>query len=88
MVRRHYVDVKASEESNAKDGWVDCSLADACSEINYGLTASASEDPAGPRFLRITDIVSGPPDWSTVPYVAADDATIAKYAGCTMATLS
>ena len=79
MAQRDCAVVKAGEESDAKDTWILCSLAEACSEINYGLTASASATPVGPRFLRITDIVSGPPDWSTVPFVAADDATAAKY---------
>lgn len=59
--------------------WTECTLADACSSIDYGLTASASDDEAGPRFLRITDIVSGHIDWSAVPYVVASDATTAKY---------
>ena len=52
--------------------WIECVLADACSSIDYGLTASAADQIAGPRFLRITDIVSGHIDWNSVPYVAAD----------------
>ncbi len=60
--------------------WIECALADACSSIDYGLTASASNERAGPRFLRITDIVSGHINWNAVPYVAADDETTAKYA--------
>ena len=59
--------------------WIKCTLAEACEEINYGLTASASDNPVGPKFLRITDIVSGEPDWNTVPYVEADEPTITKY---------
>jgi len=59
--------------------WIECKLADACSSIDYGLTASAAEAAVGPRFLRITDIVSGHIDWNTVPYVAADDETVKKY---------
>ena len=59
--------------------WIHCTLADACSSIDYGLTASASSDAVGPRFLRITDIVSGQPDWDTVPYVAANDTATSKY---------
>jgi len=59
--------------------WLECALADACSSIDYGLTASASDHEAGPRFLRITDIVSGHIDWNAVPHVAADDETIARY---------
>jgi type I restriction enzyme S subunit len=59
--------------------WIKCTLADACSSIDYGLTASASEERAGPKFLRITDIVTGNIDWNTVPHVAVDDSTAAKY---------
>ena len=63
----------------AKTSWIECTLADACSEINYGLTAAASNAVGEPKFLRITDIVSGKLDWNTVPYVEADDASMAKY---------
>ena len=59
--------------------WLQCTLADACNEITYGLTASASHEIVGPKFLRITDIVSGQLDWNTVPYVVADESTIEKY---------
>jgi len=59
--------------------WIECALADACSSIDYGLTASASDHEVGPRFLRITDIVTGHIDWNAVPHVAAADATTAKY---------
>ena len=59
--------------------WVHCTLADACREVNYGLTASASNHSVGPKFLRITDIVSGQLDWNNVPHVAADDECARKY---------
>ena len=59
--------------------WIECALADACSSIDYGLTASASDHEIGPRFLRITDIVTGHIDWNAVPHVAADEATATKY---------
>lgn len=59
--------------------WIECKLADACSAIDYGLTASASDDEVGPRFLRITDIVSGHIDWETVPFVSADEEITEKY---------
>jgi len=61
------------------DEWIECSLADACNAIDYGLTASAVETEVGPRFLRITDIVSGHIDWKVVPHVGADDETTVKY---------
>ena len=59
--------------------WIDCQLADACSSIDYGLTASASDGEAGPRFLRITDIVGGFINWKTVPRVVADASVLSKY---------
>ncbi len=59
--------------------WVRLTLADACSAIDYGLTAAASNEPVGPRFLRITDIVSEQIDWNSVPYVDAADATTEKH---------
>ena len=61
------------------DEWRACRLADACSSIDYGLTASAADDDVGPYFLRITDIVSGHIDWHAVPHVTADEETVAKY---------
>lgn len=41
--------------------------------IDYGVTASASEEPIGPKFLRITDIQNGGVDWSSVPFCKADE---------------
>jgi type I restriction enzyme S subunit len=61
------------------DEWIECALAHACSSIDYGLTASASDQEVGPRFLRITDIVSGHIDWNAVPHVVADAETAEKY---------
>ncbi len=54
-------------------------LADVCASIDYGFTASATETPQGPKFLRISDIVSGYIDWRSVPYVVADDAVSERY---------
>ena len=59
--------------------WTECTLADACRSIDYGLTASASDEETGQKFLRITDIVSGHIDWGNVPQVVADDRAISKY---------
>lgn len=38
------------------------------SDIKYGYTASASTEPIGPRFLRITDIQDGVVNWAQVPF--------------------
>jgi len=57
-------------------------LAELCDSIDYGLTASASKLPSGPKFLRITDIVPGYIDWNTVPYVGASLSQVAKFRLC------
>ena len=54
-------------------------LADLCESVDYGYTASAADAPVGPRFLRITDIVSGPIDWKAVPYCEINDSVVPKY---------
>ena len=59
--------------------WISCRLADACQSIDYGLTASATLVPTGPKFLRITDIVSTALDWTCVPYVAGDMRELERY---------
>ena len=56
-----------------------CRLADICESIDYGYTASAKTSPVGPKFLRITDVVGSALDWSAVPYVEGDSATLARY---------
>ena len=78
-IEREYVVLIEKEERGIVGERVHCTLADACSAINYGLTASASTDSTGPKFLRITDIVSGQLDWNTVPHVVADNDSITKY---------
>lgn len=59
--------------------WIECTLADVCSSIDYGLTASATVHKTGLKFLRITDIVTGHIDWNNVPYVDADSRAAEKY---------
>lgn len=54
-------------------------LWDLCDRVDYGYTAAASDAPVGPKFLRITDIRKEGLDWTTVPHVATDRQTLAKY---------
>jgi len=54
-------------------------LADLCSDVSYGYTASAIEEPVGPRFLRITDIQGGRFDWGNVPHCEAGPNAVRKY---------
>lgn len=51
----------------------------AVSAISYGYTASASADPVGPRFLRITDIQDDRVNWESVPYCNIGQKDIPKY---------
>ena len=74
----HAVLVESAAQQRV-DGWMECRLAEACSSINYGLTAPASSGKAGPHFLRITDIVSGHIDWKCVPHVVVDEYIELKY---------
>jgi type I restriction enzyme S subunit len=61
-----------------KKGWETKELA-AVSAINYGYTESASSEPIGPRFLRITDIQDDHVDWDSVPYCKIEKADLPKY---------
>ena len=78
-IERDYVVVQKPSNHTTAGEWIHCTLADACSAIHYGLTASASSQSNGPKFLRITDIVSGQLKWNTVPHVETDGKTLAKY---------
>ena len=49
------------------------SLAEVAESVRYGYTASATEQPIGPHFLRITDIVPPQIDWDSVPYCEIDE---------------
>ncbi len=55
------------------------SLAEIAESVRYGYTASASEQPVGPRFLRITDIVPPQIDWESVPYCTVDERAKDKF---------
>ena len=78
VIEAEYVALDCNGRSSSAD-WTSLTLADACSAIDYGLTASASNERGGPRFLRITDIVSEQIDWNSVPYVAAANSAAEKY---------
>ncbi|MFM1799504.1 MAG: Type restriction enzyme EcoKI specificity protein [Cyanobacteriota bacterium] len=61
-----------------KKGWKTIELA-AVSSINYGYTTSASSEPIGPRFLRITDIQNECVDWNAVPYCKIEFPDLLKF---------
>ncbi|MFV8381847.1 restriction endonuclease subunit S [Corynebacterium hindlerae] len=57
--------------------WV--SLNEISKSINYGLTASATDEVTGFKFLRITDIANGIVDYESVPNVWVDSKDVHKY---------
>lgn len=59
--------------------WETIKLASICSDINYGYTQSATTEPIGPKFLRITDIVGTSINWDSVPYCPISDSDKLKY---------
>jgi type I restriction enzyme S subunit len=61
------------------EGWTRKSLRELSKNVDYGYTASASNDPVGPKFLRITDIVPDQIDWSSVPYCVIDEAHLGRF---------
>jgi len=48
-------------------------LSEIVQSIDYGLTASATKENTGNKFLRITDIQEGTVDWSDVPFCDAPE---------------
>ena len=67
------------EELATNDEWQECTLGEICTDISYGYTESASKEPIGPKFLRITDIANGRLNWDAVPYCPITDKNRSKY---------
>ena len=59
--------------------WNFVPLKELCQIIQYGYTASASKEPIGPKFLRITDIVPNHIDWGGVPFCKIEPNKEQKY---------
>ncbi|MBK9123590.1 MAG: restriction endonuclease subunit S [Chloroflexi bacterium] len=61
-------------------GWRVGTLGEVSEKPQYGYTASASDSPIGPKFLRITDINKAPwIDWQNVPYCEIATLEMEKY---------
>ena len=72
-----------SEFGEVPEGWEVKTLGDLCHKPQYGYTASAIDEPVGPKFLRITDINKQPwINWSGVPYCKANREESQKYRLC------
>jgi type I restriction enzyme S subunit len=68
-----------SELGPIPQGWSVSAIREITSNIQYGLTTSAKNEPVGPKFLRITDIQGGRLDWSKVPFCEASVAERERY---------
>ena len=77
--RRVTLSRKTAKDEALPKGWRRVKLGELCSDISYGYTATASSKPIGPKFLRITDIVSDRISWEDVPYCKIEDSKIDKY---------
>jgi type I restriction enzyme S subunit len=66
-------------ENGAPNGWRPSTIRDLASNIQYGLTQSASSEPIGPRFLRITDIQGGRINWGAVPFCRVSEEEHERY---------
>lgn len=61
-------------------GWQIAALGDLCHKPQYGYTASADDEPVGPKFLRIKDInKSSWIDWASVPHCPINEGDVARY---------
>lgn len=70
---------KKTELGEIPEEWELVKVNDVCNRPEYGFTASATEEPIGPKFLRITDIQNGNVDWDRVPYCHCPDPLIDEY---------
>lgn len=60
--------------------WKRVELIEVCQKPQYGYTESATENPVGPKFLRITDLTDSGVNWETVPYCPISETDFEKYA--------
>lgn len=69
---------KETEIGPVPESWRVEALGGYINPPDYGVTASASSECVGPRFLRITDTQERRVNWSIVPYCRCDEDTIEK----------
>ena len=59
--------------------WQLSMVKETCEKPQYGYTETASSEPVGPIFLRITDIQDSGVNWDTVPYCVCDEEKRKKF---------
>jgi type I restriction enzyme S subunit len=72
--------LKETEIGEMPKEWVVVKLGSVINKPQYGYTETASKQPIGPQFLRITDIQeNGKVEWGTVPYCLCSKTDFLKY---------
>lgn len=61
------------------EGWAWVKVSQISESIQYGYTESSTEQPIGPRFLRITDIQDNKVNWDEVPFCSIPEEKIGTY---------
>lgn len=59
--------------------WIEVELEKISQNIQYGYTASSTNENIGPKFLRITDIQDRKVNWDDVPFCEMDSDKFPKY---------
>ena len=67
-----------AKESMPK-GWILTMIGDISDRIHYGYTETATNNPTGIKFLRISDIQNSYVDWGNVPFCTIADDGKHKY---------
>lgn len=72
-------EAEIAEYTKLPTGWQWTRLGEIADNIQYGYTESSTDEPIGPKFLRITDIQNNAVIWKSVPYCKIDDSKKQNY---------
>ncbi|MBI5244632.1 MAG: restriction endonuclease subunit S [Elusimicrobia bacterium] len=75
----HGEPLKQTEDGEIPESWDVGCVGDHCEKPQYGYTQSATKEPTGPKFLRITDITDDGVDWDSVPYCQCPFSLVNQY---------
>ncbi|RTH07237.1 hypothetical protein CSW47_02035 [Thermus scotoductus] len=73
------VPLRDTEIGPIPEHWQVVRLGEVVERPQYGYTASASDAPVGPKFLRITDIQDGKVVWPSVPFCEIAQSQVENY---------
>jgi type I restriction enzyme S subunit len=73
------IPLKETEIGPVPGHWDVVRLGDRCGKPQYGYTETATANPVGPKFLRITDIQENGVEWAAVPHCRCAQPELAKY---------